>query len=102
MLSYKNTGIQKFIFDRICKIDEEIVDVDPEYKELCARPAELLKLAAEKLSSEDSELLREYDDIYFGQILRRDELLYTEGLMDGMMLGYWTALVGRGVEKIKV
>jgi hypothetical protein len=34
MLTYKDLGIQKFIFDRICQIDEEIVDVDPEYKQL--------------------------------------------------------------------
>jgi hypothetical protein len=47
-------------------------------------------------------LLKEYDDIWFQQICRRDELLYSAALMDGMMLGYWVALVGRGVEKIKV
>jgi hypothetical protein len=31
-----------------------------------------------------------------------DELIYSGALMDGMMLGYWVAMVGRGVEKIVV
>ena len=32
MLSYKSTGIQKLIFDRVCQIDEELVEEDPEYQ----------------------------------------------------------------------
>jgi hypothetical protein len=55
-----------------------------------------------KLSPEDNELLKEYDDIWFQQICRRDELIYNAALMDGMLLDYWVALVGRGMEKIKV
>lgn len=102
MLSYKNTGIKKFIFDRICQIDDEVINVDPEYKKLGERPDELLKLVAAKLSPEDNLLLKEYDDIWFEQITRRDELIYNEALMDGILLGYWVALVGRGVEKITV
>jgi hypothetical protein len=31
MLTYHNTGIQKYILDRICEIDDEIVPEDPEY-----------------------------------------------------------------------
>jgi hypothetical protein len=46
--------------------------------------------------------LKEYDDIWFSQICRRDELLYSAALMDGILLGYWVAMVGRGMEKIKV
>ena len=46
MLTDKNTGIQKLIFDRICQIDEEIVKDDAEYKELGERPDEVLKLVA--------------------------------------------------------
>jgi hypothetical protein len=102
MLTDKDLGIKKFILDRIMQIDEEIVNVDPEYKQLGERPDELLKLVAAKLSPEENQLLKEYDDIWFGQIIRRDELNYSAGLMDGMMLGYWVALVGRGMEKIKV
>ncbi len=102
MLTYKDTGIKKFILDRICQIDDEIINEDPEYKQLGERPSELLKLVAAKLSAEDNQLLKEYDDIYFHQIIRRDELLYSAALMDGILLGYWVALVGRGVEKITV
>jgi hypothetical protein len=32
----------------------------------------------------------------------RYELIYSAALMDGILLGYWVALVGRGVEKIVV
>jgi hypothetical protein len=59
-------------------------------------------MAAAKLSSEDNKLLKEYDDIWFQQICRRDELIYSAALMDGILLGYWVAVVGRGGEKIKV
>ena len=102
MLTYKDNGIKKYIFDRICQIDDEVIKDDPEYKKLGERPDELLELVAAKLSPEDNELLREYDNIWFEQIIRRDELIYSEALMDGILIGYWTALVGRGVEKIKV
>jgi hypothetical protein len=84
------------------QIDDEIVKDDPEYKELGERPAELLKLVAAKLSPEDNKLLKEYDNIYFGPICRREELIYSAALMDGILLGYWVALVGRGIEKIVV
>jgi len=68
MLTDKDLGIKKFIFDRIVQIDDEIVKDDPEYKELGERSGELLKLAAAKLSPEDNKLLEEYDDIGFTQI----------------------------------
>jgi hypothetical protein len=100
ILTDKDLGIKKFILDRLEQITNETED-DPEYKELGERPEELLKLAA-KLSPEDKALLKEYDDIWFLQICRRDELIYSAALMDGILLGYWVALVGRGVEKIKV
>lgn len=102
MLSYKDIGIKKFIFDRTCQIDEEIINDDPEYQNLGERPSELLKAAAAKLTPEDRQLLKEYDDIWFAQIIRRDELLYNEALMDGILIGYWVAMVGQGIEKIKV
>jgi hypothetical protein len=47
-------------------------------------------------------MLKEYDDIWFQLICRRDELIYSGALMDGMMLGYWVAMVGKGMEKITV
>jgi hypothetical protein len=95
-------GIQKFILDRLTQIDEEVVDVDPEYKQLGERPNELLELVAAKLSPEDGKLLKEYYNIYFDPICRRDELIYSAALMDGIFIGYWVVLIGQGVEKIKV
>ena len=38
MLSYKSTGIKKLIFDRLCQIDEAIVEEDPEYRKLGEGP----------------------------------------------------------------
>jgi hypothetical protein len=102
MLTYKDLGIKKLIFDRLSQIDEEVVEADPEYKQLGERPNELLKLAAAKLSPEDNELLEEYDDIWFAQICRRDELIYSAALMDGILLGYWVAVISQGVDKVKV
>ncbi len=103
MLTDKDLGIKKFILDRIMQIEEEIVEADPGYKELEKRPNELLKLIAAKLTPEDNELLmNEYDDTYFAPICRREELIYSEALMEEMMLGYWVAMVARGMEKIRV
>jgi len=39
---------------------------------------------------------------YFHQIIRRDELLYSAALMDGILLGYWVLAVGRGEKEIEV
>ena len=108
MLTDKDLGIPKFILDRITQIDNEIVQNDPEYKERGERPGELLKLAAAKLSPEDGMLLKEYVNNCFDQICRRDELIYSAALMDGILCahnmcdGYWVAMVGQGIEKIKV
>jgi hypothetical protein len=102
MLTDKDTGIKKFIFDRIIQIDDEIVKDDPEYKELGERLSELLKLAEAKLSSEDNNLLEKYDDIWVNQISRRDELIYSAALMDGILISHWVAAISQGVEKIKV
>ena len=34
MLTYKSADIKKLILNRICQIDDEIVNDDPEYREL--------------------------------------------------------------------
>ena len=102
MLDYHSTGIQKFILDRLTQIHDEIVKDDLEHRELGERPDELLKLIAAKLTPEDRKLLDEYEDIWIYQINRQDELIYNQGLMDGIMFGYWVAMVGRGVEEIVV
>ena len=103
MLSDKDFGIKKFILDRIMQINDEIIESDPEYKKLEERPNELLRLMAAKLTPEDKErLMKEYDNTYYGPICRREEIIYSEALMEGIIFGYWVALVVRGVEKIKV
>ncbi len=102
MLNCHNTGIQKLIFNRLVQIHEEIVGSDPEYRQLGERPDELLKQLAAKLNREDQSLLDEYDGACTTRSCRQDELIYNEGLMDGILMGYWVALIGRGVEKIRV
>ncbi len=101
MLTDKDLGIKKLILDRLDQITGE-AEADPEYKNLGERPNQLLELAAAKLPLEDKALLEEYDDVWFAQICRQDELIYNAALMDGMSIGYWVAMVARGVEKIKV
>ena len=99
----KDLGIKKFILERIMQISDEIIESDPEYKKLEERPNELLRLMAAKLTPEDKErLMKEYDNTYYGPICRREEIIYSEALMDGILIGYWVAMVARGVEKIKV
>jgi hypothetical protein len=102
MLTYHNTGIQKYILDRICEIDDEIVNEDPEYQELGERVDECKQQLAAKLPPEDAKLLENYERSWVAQVCRHEEILFSEGLMEGMMFGYWVAVVGRGVEKIKV
>ncbi len=104
MLTDKDRGIKKFILDRIMQINDEIVESDPEYKKLEERPNELLRQMAAQLTPEDKEgLMKEYDNSYYGPICRREEIIYSEALMEGMMRdGYWVAMVGQGVDKIKV
>ncbi len=101
MLTDKDLGIKKFILDRLDQITGE-AEADPEYKNLGERPNQLLEMAAAKLPLEEKALLEEYDDIWFAQICRRDELIYSAALMDGILIGYWVAMVGQGIEKIKV
>jgi hypothetical protein len=102
MLDYHSKGIQKFILDRLYQIHEEIVNLDPEYRELGEEPVQLMKQLSAKLTPEDQKLLDQYDCRRMDQMNRQDELIYSEGLMEGMLFGYWVALVGRGVERIKV
>ncbi len=102
MITYKDFGIKKFILDRLTQIYEDIVKDDPEYQKLGERPGELLKLIDSKLAPEDKKLLDEYQDIWIYQFNRQDELIYSQGLMDGILFGYWAAVVGQGTGKIMV
>ena len=36
-------------------------------------------------------MLDKYDDVRVRQMNRQDELLFAQGLMEGMMFGYWVA-----------
>ena len=102
MLTYKDFGIKKFILDRLTQIYEDIVKDDPEYQKLGERPNELLDLLATKLNPEDKKLLDEYQNVWIYPCNRQDELIYSQGLMDGILFGYWAAVVGEGMGKIKV
>ena len=102
MLTYKDTGIQKFILDRLNQIHDEVVFHDPEHREMGEEPAKLMEQLNAKLVPEDQKVLDRFDCARTEQMLRQDEIIYSQGLMDGILLGYWVAMVGQGVEKIKV
>ncbi|HBE76792.1 MAG TPA: hypothetical protein DDW65_03290 [Firmicutes bacterium] len=102
MLTYKNTGIKKYILDRICEIDDEIVNEDPEYRELGERVDECKQQLAAKLPPEDEKMLEKYEGSWVAQVCRQEEILFSEGLMEGMMFGYWVAVISQGVDKVKV
>ncbi len=96
MLSDQSKGFQKLIFDRICQIHDEILVNDPEYKELDKVPSELFNRLWDKLSQEDRDLLDDYSSESMQQLNRQDEILYTRGLMDGIVLCRWIERIGRG------
>lgn len=87
---------------RIIQIHDEIVYSDPEHRELGEAPRGIDETAKRKLTPEDQKLLDRLDCAYMERMNRQDELLYSEGLMDGILFGYWVALIGGGVEKIRV
>jgi hypothetical protein len=102
MLNSDSQGIQKFILERLVHIHEEILIHDQEFKELGEKPGEIFKRLYSKLPPEDSRLLDEYDCGRMCQMNRQDEIIFSQGLMDGMVFGYWVALVSLGLEKIIV
>lgn len=99
MLTDKSLGFQKFIFDRIYHIRDEILNPDPEYQELGKIASELMDCLLAKLPPEDQKLLDRYDCERTNQVCRQDELLYSRGLMDGIILYHWLERIGRGEEK---
>jgi hypothetical protein len=102
MLTSDNKGIHKFILDRITQINDEIVNDDPKYRELLEQVDVRKKQIAAKLPPEDKKLLEDYEGSWLAQLCRQEEIIYSEGLMEGMVFGYWVALVSRGIEKIVV
>ncbi len=102
MLTNDSKGIQKFIFERLGQIHEEILMNDSEYKELGKNQAEIFKQLFAKLTPEDSKMLDKYDSGRMNQMNRQDEIIFSQGLMDGMALGYWVAVVVQGSGKIVI
>jgi hypothetical protein len=45
------------------------------------------------LAPEDKELLDEYDCGWVSQMNRQDEIILSQALLDGFVLGYWVARV---------
>ncbi len=100
MLSENSTGINRLIFDRICRICDEIIIHDSEYKELGKIPSELIRQLMAKLPKEDRELLDRYSSGNNQQQNRQDEILYTRGLFDGIWLCKWIERIGRGEQEV--
>jgi hypothetical protein len=96
MLSSKSKGIQAFIFNRLYQIHEEILSEDPEYRELGRQQRVLLDRVFASLPPEERQMLDEYDAGRTAQMNRQDELVYGQGLLDGILLGLWVERVGRG------
>jgi hypothetical protein len=72
MLNYHCTGIPKYILDRICQIDDEIVNDDPQYRELGKQVDEWNA----KLPPEDHQLLEDYEGGWMAQLCRQEELVF--------------------------
>ena len=102
MLDSTSGGIYQFIFERLIQIHDEIVFHDPEYRKLGEEPQQIMKQLNEELTPAGQERLDRFDCSRTEQMNRQDELIYSQALMDGILFGYWVALIGRGVEKIKV
>jgi hypothetical protein len=102
MLNQDSQGIQKYIFDRLGIIYEEILNHDPEYHELGEKPHEIFKRPGDKLPKEDGKLLDEYDCARMQQMNRQDEIIFSQGLMERMIFGYWVAQVSLGLGRIIV
>ena len=102
MLTDKDLGIKKLIYNRVRQIDEEIVDDDPEYRKLSERVDQWKQRIAAKLPPEDQQLLEVYEGCWLALVCRHKEIHFSEGLTEGMIFGYWVAMIGQGVETMKV
>lgn len=98
MLSSDSQGIQKYILERLVKIHDEILIHDSEFQELGEKPGEIFNQLCARLSPKDGQLLDEYDSSRMSQINRQDEIIFSQGLMEGMVFGSWVARVSLGLE----
>lgn len=89
-MSNKNSkDIKDIIHDRLYKIYKEILPQDKKYQELREKSAEILEQLLESLSLEAKEKFSNYDEALTLQMSRQDALIYSRGLVDGILLGYW-------------
>ncbi len=99
MLLSDSEDIQKIIFDRLDKIHERILPLDREYVELEKKPEEILQQLLTTLPSEQQNLLDDYDSSRTALMNRQDELVYIQGMADGILLGRWVDQLRQGAEK---
>lgn len=88
MLDFIIKYIREFISERIYRIHESILPRDKEYLELGKKPAEIMRQLIAGLTPEKQEMLNEYDEAQTLQMNRQDEIIYSRGLVDGILLGY--------------
>jgi len=100
MLDSISRPIKEFIFDQIHKIHKNILPRDRVYLELGKKPAEIMQQLIANLTPEEEEMLNEYDEAQAFQMNRQDEIIYSRGLVDGILLGYWVDQTRREPERV--
>jgi hypothetical protein len=98
MLSSDSKGIYEFIFDRIYKINEELLPRDAEYQDWGRKQGEFLDRLWAGFGPEERQIFDDFDINRTMQMNRRDELTYTRGLMDGIILASWIERIKRSGE----
>ena len=93
------SAIKDFIYERIYEIHNKILPYDKEYQELGNRPTEIQRQLMANLSPEKQKMFLDYDEAQTLRMNRQDEIFYSRGLVDGILLGYWVDWVRREPEK---
>lgn len=89
MSNSNSKDIKEIIYDRIYKIHKEILPRDRQYRELGKTPTEILRQLFDSLTPEAKEKLNDYDEALTLQMNRQDAVVYSRGLVDGILFGYW-------------
>ncbi len=98
MLGDDSQGIYEFILDRILKIHDKILPSDTEYQQLSERSDEIRQQLIPSLDPQELALFDDFDSSRAAQMNRQDELIYSRGLMDGIILGSWVERIKRAEE----
>jgi hypothetical protein len=98
MLGDDSQGIYEFILDRILKIHDKLLPSDPEYQQLGERSDEIRQQLTPSLGPKELALFDDFDCSRAAQMNRQDELIYSRGLMDGIILGSWVERIKRDEE----